>query len=172
MATDYPAPGFQSTVKVLDDSANSPAAGIADGYFQEVAGLETQDEVETDTAGGVNGGVRQLPTVTKHPNLVLRRGYVTAASPLSEWAAQTVGSGLSQPIQTQGLLIRLLGADQSPLAAWNVQRAWPVNWVTGPLDATKNEALTQVLEFVYASVTRVPMGNATGMVTRVDGPIS
>jgi phage tail-like protein len=170
--TTYPAPGFQFTIKVLGSGASLQSASAADGGFQEVTGLEAQREVETIQAGGANGGVLQLPKGIKFPNLVLRRGYITAASFLSEWAARTVGSDLSQPILTQGLLIELLGADQSPVVAWNVQSAWPVRWQTGPLDAMKNEVLTEVLEFAYASITRIPMGDATNMVTLVDALIS
>jgi hypothetical protein len=51
-------------------------------------GSRAKIEIETVNEGGENRFALQLPGVTKSPNLVLRRGYVTKASFLSEWAAQ------------------------------------------------------------------------------------
>ena len=106
--------------------------------------------------------------MTRSPNLVLRRGYVPAPSFLSEWAAQTVGGTLAQPILTQTLVVMLLGTDRQPLVGWNFIQAWPVRWVTGPFNSTENAVLTEVLEFSYAYVTRIPLNVAAEMV----GPVS
>ena len=169
--TPYPAVGFYFTVRVVGSGATLQSQTGADASFQEVSGLEAQREVEQVKVGGVNEYTLQLPGVTKSPNLVLRRGYVAAASFLSEWAAQTVGSDLSKPILTQGLNVQLLGPDQQTLAAWNFTSAWPVRWVTGPLDSMKNEVLTEVLEFAYATVARAPQSDARSMVGSVSGLI-
>lgn len=61
--------------------------------------------------------MHQLPGATSSPNPVLQRGYVTRPSFLSEWAAQTVGASLAQPILTQTLVVLLLGPERVPLAA-------------------------------------------------------
>ena len=66
---------------------------------------------------------------------------------------------------------QLLGPDQQTLAAWNFTSAWPVRWVTGPLDSMKNEVLTEVLEFAYATVTRAPQADARSMVGSVSSLI-
>ena len=156
----YPAVGFRFTVRVIGTGAVLQAASGADGSFQEVSGLEAERQVETVQVGGGNGRVLQLPSGVKYPNLVLKRGYITSASFLSEWAAQTVTSNLSQTIYTQGLLVALGDADRNPLVVWYAANAWPVKWVTGPLDSMKNEVLTEHLEFTYSSITRVPVGDA------------
>jgi hypothetical protein len=57
------------------------------------------------------------------------------------------------------------------LVAWNFDRAWPVRWVTGPFDSQKNEVLTEVLEFSYATVTRMPLNEAVAMIPAVDALI-
>ncbi|HYD32310.1 MAG TPA: phage tail protein, partial [Azospirillaceae bacterium] len=72
-----------------------------------------------------------------------------------------VGSTFATPIQTQTLVVMLLGVDQSPLVIWNFARAWPVRWVAGPFDAMKNEVLTEEMEFSYAYVTRTVVGSGT-----------
>jgi phage tail-like protein len=83
-----------------------------------------------------------------------------------------VGSTFNQPILTQTLVVMLLGVNRTPLVAWNIYRAWPVRWVTGPFDSQKNEVLTEVLEFSYASITRMPGNDAAAMVSQVSDLIS
>ncbi len=162
-----PPPAFSFTVTVAGSGASLQQSSGADASFQEVSGLEAKFETETVREGGENRYVLTLPVSTKSPNLVLKRGYLTKASFLSEWTAQTVGSTLNAPILTQTLVVMLIGADRVPLVAWNFDRAWPVRWVTGPFDALKNEVLTEVLEFAYAGVTRMPLTDATGMSSSV-----
>ena len=167
----YPPPAFLFTVVVAGTGTALQALSGADASFREASGLEAKIELEAVPEGGENRFVHQLPGVTKSPNLVLRRGYVTAPSFLSEWAAQTVGSTLNQPILTQTLVVMLLGTLRIPLVAWSFDRAWPVRWVTGPFDSEKNEVLTEVLEFSYASVTRMPLNEAVAMVPAVEALI-
>lgn len=163
----YPATGFFFTVAVAGSGTPLQLSSRVDASFQEVSGLEARTETEPLREGGENRYAYQLPGPGRYPNLVLRRGYVTEASFLSEWAAQTVASNLSQPILTQTLVVMLLGADRMPLVGWSVERAWPVRWVTGPLDSQKNEVLTEVMEFSYATVTRIPLNQAVSMVAPV-----
>ena len=163
----FPPPAFSFTIAVAGSGTVLQAASTADGAFQEISGVEAKIELETIKEGGENRYAHQLPGVTTSPNLVLRRGYVTQPSFLSEWAAQTVGATLNQPVLTQSLVVMLLGADRLPLVAWNFARAWPVRWVTGPFDSLKNEVLSEVLEFSYSTVTRMPLTTAVAMVPSV-----
>lgn len=162
-----PPPAFSFTVAVAGRGTALQLLSGSDASFQDVSGIDAKIEIESVPEGGENRFVHQLPGVTKSPNLVLRRGYVTAPSFLSEWAAQTVGSTLSQPILTQVLIVMLIGSNRIPLVAWAFDRAWPVRWVTGPFNSEKNEVLTEVLEFSYASVTRMPLTDALTMVPAV-----
>ncbi len=163
----YPPPAFFFTVAVAGTGTALQLASLTDGSFQDVSGIEAKIETEDVREGGENRFAHHLPGVTKTPNLVLRRGYVTAPSFLSEWAAQTVGSTLNDPILTQTIVVMLTGANRIPLVAWNFDRAWPVRWVTGPFNSEKNEVLTEVLEFSYATVTRMPLNEAAAMVPAV-----
>ena len=163
----YPPPGFFFTVSVAGTGTSLQLSSGYDSGFQEVSGLDATFETESVPEGGLNGYVHKLPKVGKYPNLVLRRGYLTKASFLSEWAAQTVGASLAQPILTQTLVVMLWGPDQATLAEWRCIRAWPVRWVTGPFDSAKNQVLTESLEFAYAYLERVPQNEATSMVSSV-----
>ncbi len=163
----YPAPGFSFTIAVAGSGTPLQLLSRVDGSFQEISGVEAKIETDPLPEGGENRYVHQLPTASRYPNLVLRRGYVTAPSFLSEWAAQTVGSTLAQPILTQTLVVMLLGPDHQPQVGWNFTRAWPVRWVTGPFNSTENAVLTESLEFTYAYVTRIPLNEALLMVPAV-----
>ena len=102
----------------------------------------------------LNRYVHQLPGVTKHSNLVLKRGYVTKASTLAKWAEQCVGASLGSPLQVQTLNVYLLGSKDQPLVTWTFFNAWPVKWEVGTLDASNSSSVqTQTLELCYSTVT-------------------
>lgn len=166
-----PPPAFSFTVAVAGSATALQLLSGSDASFQEVSGIEAKIELETVKEGGENRYTHQLPGVTKSPNLVLKRGYVTAPSFLSEWAAQTVGSTFNEPILTQTIVVMLIGPNRNPLVAWSFDRAWPVRWVIGPFDSLKNQYLTEVLEFSYTTVTRMPMNEAVSMVPTVSALI-
>jgi phage tail-like protein len=146
----YPPPAFSFSVAVASPSDTSGT----DAAFQEVSGIDPKVEVEEVVEGGINSYVHQLPGVTKHSNLVLKRGYVTLASALADWASQTVGSTLGAPIQTQTINVYLLGANGQPVVTWTFLNAWPIKWEIGAFDANNTSSvLTQTLEFSYATVS-------------------
>ncbi|PVX30077.1 phage tail protein [Sphingomonas pokkalii] len=149
----YPPPAFSFAVAIAS-MASVPMDANIDAAFQEVSGIDPKVDLEEVREGGVNDYVHQLPGVTKHSNLVLKRGYVTKDSPLADWAAQTVGSTLGTPIQTQTITIFLLGPTGQALVTWTFLNAWPVKWEVGTLDSTNTSSvLTQTLEISYSTVT-------------------
>lgn len=152
-STYYPPPAFSFAVSIVS-AAPVPMQVNVDAAFQEVSGIDPKVDVEEVREGGVNDYVHQLPGVTKHSNLVLKRGYVTQASSLADWAAQTVGSTLGTPIQTQTINVFLLGPTGQAVVTWTFMNAWPVKWEVGALDATNTTSvLTQTLEISYTTVT-------------------
>lgn len=148
----YPPPAFAFSVAIVSSGGAQPSA--IDAQFQQISGIDPHVETEQVTEGGVNDYVHTLPGVTKHSNLVLKRGYVTQTSSLATWASQTVGSTLGTAIQTQVITVNLLGPTQQPLVTWTFQNAWPVKWEVGQLDAEANSVLTETLEIAYTTVTR------------------
>src|SRR5882762_6761436 len=95
-SSSYPPPAFAFSVAV---ASGGKTTSDVDAAFQEVSGIDPKVDIEEVTEGGVNSYVHQLPGVTKHSNLVLKRGYVVQTSSLAQWAAQCVGSTLGSPIQ-------------------------------------------------------------------------
>lgn len=154
----YPPPAFAFAVAIPGAQQQT----TIDAAFQQVSGIDPKVEVEEAVEGGVNNFVHQLPGATKHSNLVLKRGYVTQASSLAQWADQTVGSSLGSPIVTQVLTVSLLGADGQPVVTWTFQNAWPVKWEVGQFDSQSNAMLTETLEVSYTTVTRSFSTGANG----------
>jgi phage tail-like protein len=147
----YPPPAFSFKVAL---ATGASASADVDAAFQEVSGIESHVETEDVVEGGLNAYVHQLPGVTKHGNLVLKRGYVVTSSSLASWAGQTVGSTLGTSITPQTLNVYLLDASGQPLVTWTFQNAWPIKWEVGTLDAmNSNSVLTQTLEICYTTVT-------------------
>lgn len=151
--SDYPPPAFSFAVTLVPGSGGQAQTAI-DAAFQEVSGIDPKVAVEEVTEGGVNNYVHQLPGVTKHSNLVLKRGYVTESSTLADWAEQCVGATLGTPIETRVMTVALLGGDSQPVITWSFDNAWPVKWEVGRFDASKNDLLTETLEIAYSTVTR------------------
>lgn len=158
--TYYPPPAFAFAVTIVAGSAPTAQTAI-DAAFQDVSGIDPKVNVEEVTEGGVNGYVHQLPGVTKHSNLMLKRGYVTQTSALAQWAEETVGSTLGTPITTKTLQVALLSPDAQPMITWTFENAWPVKWEVGAFGATKNDVLTETLEIAYTTVTRTVLPSAS-----------
>jgi phage tail-like protein len=149
----YPAPAFAFAVAVVPGSSGQGQSAV-DAAFQEVSGIDPHVSIEEVVEGGLNAYAHQLPGVTKHSNLVLKRGYVTEGSGLARWAEQTVGSSLGAPIVTRALNVSLLGPDAQPVVTWTFLNTWPVKWEISGFNATRNDVLTETLELAYSSVTR------------------
>lgn len=154
----YPPPGFHFRVTVLGVGALVAEATGNDASFQEVSGIESRFDTEEVVEGGENRYVHRLPRPARYADLVLKRGVVTRNSFFAEWVGQTVGSGLSLPILRQTLLVTLLDADAFPVVAWGFVNAWPIKWVTSPLDSMANQVLTESMEFSYSYFERLTLG--------------
>ena len=161
MSEEYHPPGgFYFNVNVLGSGTAISLLTDIDASFQEVSGIQSNFEVETVVEGGENRFVHQLPRYARYSNLVLKRGVVTKASFLAEWAGLTIGANLSLPIIPQNLVVTLLNKHGFPIVAWGFVNAYPLKWEVGPLDSMKNEILTETLELSYNYFERVNLGSA------------
>ncbi|MFM1799997.1 MAG: hypothetical protein RLZZ117_2275 [Cyanobacteriota bacterium] len=155
----YPLPAFYFTVSVAGMGPDSPASAQPDGSFSEISGLESSVTTEDVKEGGQNQYVHRLPTGSTQKNIVMKRGVVSQASLMADWASDTIGSTLAKPIVTRTLVVMLLGPDHAPKFAWNIRRAWPLRWDWGTLNSTRNEVLVESLEFAHCGVTRFSLEN-------------
>lgn len=132
--------GFRFRVEVL---------GLQVGGFSEASGLEREVQLEEYREGGVNSYTHKLVTVTKYPNLTLRRGLADSAE-LWQWH-QDVVNGKIQRRQINIVLIDASGADTW---RWVIEKAYPVKWSGAALNATTSAVFVESVEFAHNGVTR------------------
>lgn len=155
-STPYPPTAFYFGVVVGGGSSGTPPTGspAVDGSFQEVSGIQAEIEIEEVKEGGENRTIHKLPGRVKYPNLVLKRGLVTHDSFLASWFSETIGGNYVRPVEPRTLQVNLLGDDHYPRVSWFFERAYPVRWELGSLDATANTFALETLELAYGTFVR------------------
>lgn len=146
----YPPVGFYFRVELADQiNAKAKPASNVDNSFQEVTGLNVEFETESVSEGGENRFTHKLPTKTKYPNLVLKRGLVTSVSKFSKWCVKTLGSNLSQPMEPKNIVVTLLNAEGLPIMGWIFHNAYPLKIQVSDLKAMDNQIAVETMEFSY-----------------------
>ena len=140
MRDSDPYGGFRFRVEIL---------GLQVGGFTEVSGLDREVQLEDFREGGVNDHTHKLATVTKYPNLTLRRGLADAAE-LWQWH-QDVVNGRIQKRQINVVLIDTAGKDTW---RWVFEKAFPVKWSGASLNAATSAVVVESVEFAHDGVTR------------------
>jgi phage tail-like protein len=120
---------------------------VEDGYFSQITGLSSQTDVLEYPEGGQNTFVHRLPTRIKQGNITLKRGVV-GDKVLYEWYAKSVVQ--AQPVT---LVISLLDYNGEAIRVWSFDRAYPVKWTGGDLNASSTEILTESLEVAHGGMT-------------------
>jgi phage tail-like protein len=118
--------------------------GVALAAFSEVSGLESETEVIEYRTGMERNIVRKLPGLTKHANIVLRRGVAQDAE-LWNWR-KTVVDG--QVDRRNGSIV-LLDDDRSEVLRWNFVDGWISKWVGPTLNAKGNEVAIETIEIAH-----------------------
>ena len=148
MALYYPPVSFHFEVKIAG------AADANDASFAEASGLDAERGIMEVVEGGENRFVHRLPDRGRYANLVLKRGVMVASSALFDWCRESLESDLGKALKPREIDVSLLDPDGSPLISWNFNKAWPVKWSVGTLNAKENEVAIETLEFSYSYMTR------------------
>jgi phage tail-like protein len=135
-----PYAGFRFRVEIL---------GLEVGGFTEVAGLERTVEFEDFREGGVNDHTHKLATVTKYPNLSLKRGLADAVE-LWQWHQDVVNGKIARR-QVNVLLMDVAGQDTW---RWVVEQAYPVKWSGASLNSSGSAVFVESVELVHNGITR------------------
>jgi phage tail-like protein len=123
--------------------------GLQVGGFNEVGGLEREVTVEDFREGGVNDHTHKLATVTKYPNLSLKRGLADKTE-LWQWH-QDVVNGRIQKRQINLVLIDYANHD---VWRWVFEKAYPVKWSGATFNAATSAVLVESIEFAHDGVTK------------------
>lgn len=123
-------------------------AGIDQGGFQTVSGLERQTTIEPYREGGLNTNEHQFALKTTYPPLTLKRGLVDAM--LWDWH-QDVIDGTVVP---ETITIFLIDGAGNDVWQWVCEDAFPAKWTGAELDATSSKIATESVEFVHHGLRR------------------
>jgi phage tail-like protein len=74
---------------------------------------------------------------------------VPVGSSLIAWCAQCIDGGLAKPIQTQDVMVNLLGADGMVVKNWMFYKAYPVKYSVSNLNSQANEIVIETIELAY-----------------------
>lgn len=125
----------------------------SDVGFQEVSGLSAEMAVEEVVSGGENRFKYRLPGVTTYPNLVVKRGVASDASPLIKWCQLTLDSGLAKPLSVRDISLNLLNQHGESCMSWDFVRAYPIKWSISDLKSQESNILIETIEFAYQYFT-------------------
>jgi len=123
--------------------------GVIEGTFSEVTGLDSTIDLTEYREGGDAATPRKLPGMTKHSNIVLKRG-LTVVTKLYDWHEKAVRGDVQR---RDGSIIVLDRAGRETVR-WNFFRAWPVKWDAPDLNATSNEVAVETLELAHEGLER------------------
>jgi phage tail-like protein len=132
--------GFLFRVEIL---------GLQVGGFSQVTGLEREVQIEDFREGGLNDYTHKLATVTKYPNLALRRG-IADATELWQWH-QDVVNGKIERRQINVVLTDAFGKEKW---RWTFEKAYPVKWSGTEFNAATNAVFVEAVEFVHNGIKR------------------
>ena len=147
MAGEYPPVGFHFRVDFYFQGEQHPV----DVGFQDVTGLSVEMETETYVSGGENRFTHQLPTRTKFPDLVLKRGLGPASSKVYQWVKSALETYKFEPVN---LGVSLLNEKHEPLATWYVVNAYPKRWEVSNFNAEQNSVAIETITLAYQYFTQ------------------
>lgn len=139
----YPPVGFHFRVKFQGLGNDN------DVRFQSVSGLAVEYDTESIKEGGLNTYEHKLPTRTKFPDMVLKRGMLID-SEVIEWCKKALFNREFEPTQ---IIVTLLNQEHEPLRTWKVNNAWPRKWTVSDFNATENSLVIETLELCYSYFT-------------------
>ncbi len=123
--------------------------GITRASFHEASGFDSSVDVIEHREGGDSTTPRKLPGMTKHANIVLKRG-ITDDTQLWQWHADVVIGNVKRK---NGSIVLLDNAGQEKVR-WNFFNAWPAKWTGPSLSAEGNDVAIETLELAHEGLVR------------------
>jgi phage tail-like protein len=123
---------------------------IGQAAFHECSGFDSTIDVIEHREGGDNKTLRKLPGMTKHANIVLKRG-ITDDRDLWAWHLQVVNGGINRK---NGSIVLLDRTGKQEVARWHFYRAWPCKWTGPQLTAEGNDVAIESLELAHEGLER------------------
>ncbi|WP_033327259.1 phage tail protein [Streptomyces yerevanensis] len=116
--------------------------------FTEVTGLTVDIQpIEYRNGSDKHNRVSKLTGLTKHSNLVLKRG-ITGHMEFWNWVKLSMNG---QPLRATGAII-LLDESRQEVMRWTFDGGWPVKYTGPSLNATKNEIAMETVELAVVEL--------------------
>jgi phage tail-like protein len=131
--------------------------GISEGFFREVAGLDSETEVIEHRVTGKGGNliIHKVPGALKWTNITLKRG-ITESRILHDWRRK-IELGLIEEFRKNGTITCYgpKGTEDDVVAKYSFKRGWPCKWKGPGFDASKNELAIEELEIAHEGLERL-----------------
>jgi phage tail-like protein len=131
-----PFPAFNFTIEI---------DGVTDAGFNEVTGLDTENDIIEYRTGDREPSVTKQPGLDKNPNIVLKRGFAKAGDELWKWRKAVIDGKTERASGT----IVLLNEAREPAMRWNFREGWPSKLQGPALNAKNNEVAIETLEIAH-----------------------
>lgn len=119
------------------------------GFFTEVTGLSSENEVVEFRDGNDPNVVRKLPGVLRFGDVTLKRG-VTADGSLWQWRHLVEVGNVAQARATARIILLDRG---TPVARWTIANAWPSKISAPDLNAKGNDVALETLVLSHEGLT-------------------
>jgi phage tail-like protein len=130
--------------------------GKLKGYFREMSGLGSENEITQQRATDAKGNVVwfQLPGNLKFSPVTLKQGITTGSDSLSLWTwRKEIEQGKYESAKANGSII-MLNQERKEVARWEFIGAWPSK-ITGPApNASSNDVAIEEMQLCYDEYKR------------------
>lgn len=126
--------------------------GLGDMEFSDASGFNATTDV-IEYRSGVDKQARKFPGTTKYGNVTLKRA-TTDNKMMSEWIKNTIQNGVTEATKQNGSIIAYDYYDDTILAEWEIQRAWPMKYTAPDFTAKGNDVAIEQLELVCEQLVR------------------
>lgn len=123
---------------------------ITRAAFHECNGFDSTIDVVEHREGGDLTTPRKLPGMTKHSNIVLKRG-LTDDRELYDWHL----AALRGKIERRNGSIICLDRGGNEVARWNFREAWPAKYDGPDFTGEGNDVAIETFELAHEGVERV-----------------
>ncbi|MCH6200581.1 phage tail protein [Aquiflexum sp. LQ15W] len=129
-----------------------------DSSFQEVSGLKVTVETMVKKESEDNIFVHHLPKSIKYDNLVLKR-CLMKGSELEKWCRDAIENFEFKPLDIKLSLLSFNSEGVGShipiqLAAWSIEKAYPISWELAPTGSGKNEFTIETLTLKYRKFSK------------------